>query len=175
MRSFVVTLHVLSAVFLTGPLIFAALGGVRAVRRLDADRTRSAAATMFWFNIGSILVALLGFWAVSTSDRVTFRTPWVIISITLWIIMLGLATGYTMPALRKAARILAAGVPARPMITVPEDGDPAPPAPYQATATELVAKERLDQLAGRIVASGVLVTLTAVAITVFMVAKPFGD
>ncbi len=176
MRTFVDTLHVLSAVFLTGPLIFAALTGHRAIRRLDPDGTRAAAGTMFWFNVGSVLVAVLGFGAVSASDRFTFRTPWIIISITLYVIMMGLATGYTMPALRKAARILDGGVPARPVVTtVPEGDDAPPPAAYTATATELVAKERLDQLAGRIAGSGGLVALAAVAITVLMVVKPFGD
>lgn len=152
MRTFVVTLHVLSAVFLTGPLVFAALGGHRAVRRLDADGTRAAATTLFWFTLGSLLAAVLGFGAVSLSDRFTFRTPWIIISITLYVIMMGLATGYTTPALRKAARILDAGVPA--------GSD---------------AKERLDPLAGRIAGSGGLVTLVLVAITILMVTKPFGD
>jgi hypothetical protein len=174
MNTFVVTLHVLSTVFVIGPLVFAALGGYRAVRRHDPANTRSAVTRLIWFNAGSVLVALLGLWAVSTSDRVTFRTPWVIISLTLYVIMMGLATGYTMPALRKAARILDEGVPARPVVTVPDD-EGATPASLTATATELVAKERLDHLAGRIAASGGLVALAAVAITVFMVVKPFGD
>jgi MFS family permease len=173
-HTFAVTLHVLSAVFVIGPLVFAALGGYRAVRRHDPGNARSAVASLVWFNGGSVLVAVLGLWAVSTSDRVTFRTPWVTISLTLFVIMMGLATGYTMPALRKAARILDEGVLARPAVTVPDD-EGATPAARTATATELVTKERLDQLAGRIAASGGLVALAAVAITIFMVVKPFGD
>jgi hypothetical protein len=173
-NKFVVTLHVLAVVFVIGPQVFAALGGYRAVRRHDRDDTRAAARMLFRFNAGSVLVALLGFWAVSTSDRIDFRTPWVIISITLWIIMMGLATGYAMPALRKAARLLEEGVPDRPAVTASEDESPAPAAPT-ATSTDLAAKERLDHLAGRIAAAGGLVTLAAIAITVFMVVKPFGD
>jgi hypothetical protein len=174
-NTFVVTLHVLSAVFVIGPLVFVALGGYRAVRRHVPGDARSAVSRLVWFNGGSVLVAVLGLWAVSTSDRITFRTPWVIISLTLYVIMMGLSTGYTMPALRKAARILDEGVPAaRPAVTVPDD-EGATPASVTATETELVAKERLDHLAGRIAASGALVTLAAVTITVFMVVKPFGD
>jgi hypothetical protein len=170
---FVVTLHVLAAVLVIGPLVLAALSGYRAVRRHDPAGTRSAATLLARANIGTVLVALLGFWAVSASDRVDFRTPWVVISITLWIIMAGVASALGTPALRKATRILAEGVPDRPAVTVPE-GE-STPAVATATTTEFAAKERLDRLAGRIASSGGLVALTAVAIVVFMVVKPFGD
>jgi hypothetical protein len=177
---FLVTLHVLAAVLVIGPLVLAGLTGYRAVRRHDPVGARSAATTLARANIGAAVVAVLGFGALSFSERATFRTPWVVISITLWIIMGGLASGLGGPALRKAARILDVGVPARPAVTVPADngegeGEAAAPAPITATATELVAKERLDNLAGRIATAGVLVTIAAVAIVVFMVVKPFGD
>jgi hypothetical protein len=172
---FVVTLHVLAAVLVIGPLVLAGLLGVQAIRRHDAAGARSAATMLLWSNVGTVVVALLGFWAVSAGGRADFRTPWVVISITLWLIMGGLASGLGRPALRKAARLLDEGVPARPVVTAPDDAESAAPAPGTATATELVAKERLDQLAGRIVTSGGLVTLAAVAIVVFMVVKPFGD
>jgi hypothetical protein len=173
-NKFVVTLHVLAVVLVIGPLVLAGLSGYQAVRRHDAAGARSAATMLVRFNVGSVIVALLGFWAVSTGDRYTFRTPWVVISITLWIIMGGLASALGTPALRKAARILEEGVPTRPQVTAPDD-EGATPVSLTATATEMVAKERLDHLAGRIAASGALVALTAVAITVFMVVKPFGD
>lgn len=189
MYRFIVTLHVLSAVLLIGPLLFATLSGYQAVRRHDAGGTRAAAGLMARFSLGSLLVALLGVGAVFASDRFTFRTPWVIISSTLYVIMMGLATGSTVPALRRAARILDEGVLARPVPPAPsssssassassassEDDEPEPPAAISATATELVNKERLDNLAGRIAGSGGLVTLAAVAITIFMTVRPFGD
>lgn len=174
MNKFVVTLHVLAVVLVIGPLVLAGLSGYRAVRRHDPAGARSAATMLARFNVGLLIVALLGFWAVSTSDRYDFRTPWIIISITLWVIMGGVASGLGTPALRKAARILDGGVPARPHVTAPDD-EGATPASVTTTTTEMVAKERLDHLAGRIAASGVLVALAAVAITVFMVVKPFGD
>jgi hypothetical protein len=168
---FVVTLHVLSAVLLIGPLLFATLSGYRAVRRHDAEGTRTAAGMMARFSLGSLLVALLGVGAIFASDRFTFRTPWVIISSTLYVIMMGLATGSTVPALRKAARVLDEGVLARPLPSTEEEEAPA----VSGTTTEVVNKERLDNLAGRIAGSGGLVTLAAVTITVFMTVRPFGD
>ncbi|MBX6355848.1 MAG: DUF2269 family protein [Micromonosporaceae bacterium] len=177
MYKFAVTLHVLAAVLVIGPLVLAALSGARAVRRHDPAGTRAAATMLSRANIGTVVVALLGFWAVSGSDRASFRTPWVVISITLWIVMGAVASALATPALRKAAKILDEGVPARPQAQAsqPEGDESASPAQYSATATELAAKERLDHLIGRIASSGALVTLTAVAIVVFMVVKPFGD
>ena len=171
MYRFIVTLHVLSAVLLIGPLLFATLGGYQAVRRHDAEGTRSAASMMARFSLGSLLVALLGVGAIFASDRFSFRTPWVIISSTLYVIMMGLATGSTVPALRRAARVLDEGVLARPLPATDEEA----PASVSATTTEVVNKERLDNLAGRIAGSGGLVTLAAVAITVFMTVRPFGS
>jgi hypothetical protein len=174
MNEFVVTLHVLAVVLVVGPLVLAGLTGYTAVRRHDPAGARFAASIMARSNIGLVVAVLFGFWAVSTSDRYTFRTPWIIISITLWVIMGAVASALGGPGLRKAARILEEGVPARPQVTAPDD-EGATPAALTTTATEMVAKERLDHLAGRIAASSALVALAAVAITVFMVVKPFGN
>jgi hypothetical protein len=189
-HTFVVTLHVLSAVLITGPFALAAFSGLRAVKRYDVDDTLDAARWMARFGLGSLLVALLGVATVLTSDKVTFRTPWVTISMTLYVIMMGLATGYTVPALRRAARILSEGVLRSPETPAPsisndegaksEDGqdgqEEAVPEPQISTnATELVVKEHLDNIAGRIAGSGGLVLLAAILITILMVTKPFGD
>jgi hypothetical protein len=194
--TFVVTLHVLSAVLIVGPFTLAAFSGHQAVKRYDADDTRDAARWMARFGVGSLLIALLGIGAVQASDKVTFRTPWVIISLTLYVLMMALATGYTVPALRRAARILEEGglprpeiPPVSPSYAEPDresDGESdggkgegsqeePPPLQISTNATELVVKERLDNIAGRIAGSGGLVLLAAVLITVLMVSKPFGN
>lgn len=171
MYELIVTLHVLGAILVVGPFPLAALAGYRAVRTLDADGTRTAARWMAWFGTASLVVAVLGLGALFSSDRFTIRTPWIIISITLYLLMMALATGYTVPALRKAAKLIDSGVPQRPAVP---SGDEAAP-PVSATATDLAAKERLDAVAGRIGGSGTLVLLAVVALTVLMVVKPFGD
>jgi uncharacterized membrane protein len=181
--TFVVTLHVLSAVLIIGPFGLSAFSGYQAVKRYDADDTRDAARWMARFGAGSVLIALLGAAAVPASDKITMRTPWVIISLTLYVIMMGLATGYTVPALRRAARILEEGVVTRPestpAVTAPDDGEgegeKVPPPAISTTATEMVAKERLDSIAARIAGSGGLVLLAVIVITVLMVTKPFGN
>ncbi|GIH12052.1 DUF2269 family protein [Rugosimonospora africana] len=175
MYKLIVTLHVLAAVLLIGPFALAAFLGHRAIRRHDAEDTRAAARLMARFGLGSLLVALLGVGALSSSDRYTFRTPWVIISLTLYVVTMGVATGYTVPAIRRAAAMIEQIVPER--LPAPESGEQNKTeevaAPPMATG-DLVAKQRLDAVAGRIAGSGGLVLLLIVLITILMVTRPFG-
>lgn len=170
MYRFLVTLHVLSAVLLVGPFAFAAFAGHRAISRHDADATRAAGRWLSRFAAASVVVFLLGAAAVGSSNRYGFRTPWVIISITVWIITMAVATGYAVPALHKAARLLEGGVLERPGAPVGEE--PAPT--IEASATDLALKQRLDTVAGRIAGSGGIVLLGLAIITVLMTLRPFG-
>jgi hypothetical protein len=167
---FLVTLHVLAAVLVMGPFVLAAFAGNRAIRRRNVAETRDAATFMARFGIGTLLVAVLGIGALSLSGRYSFRTPWVIISLTLYVVVMGLATGYTVPAMRRAAHMMEQGAASQPAGEV----DETPPTAASATATDLAAKERLDYVAGRVVGSGALVLLIVVLITILMVTRPFG-
>lgn len=173
MYTFLVTLHVLGAVLLIGPFALAPFLGNRAIRRHDADDTHDAARFLARFSVGSVIVAGLGIGALLLSNRYSFRTPWVIISLTLYVIAMGVATGYTLPAMRRAAETLEQGVLKRPPEVAEGDAD-APPPTLAATATDLASKERLDNLAGRVAASGSLVFGMVVLITILMVTRPFG-
>nr|WP_240942967.1 DUF2269 family protein [Planosporangium thailandense] len=166
-------MHVLTAVLLIGPFALAPYMAHRAIRRHDASNTHAAARILAVFSTGSLIVAAFGFGALSTANRYSFRTPWVIISITLYVIAMGIATGYTMPSIRRAAGVIEQGVLERPPAAAEGDGE-APPPTLAATATDLAAKERLDNLAGRVVASGTVVFVLIVLITIFMIVRPFG-
>lgn len=184
---FLVTLHVLAAVLVMGPFVLAAYAGNRAIRRHNAAETREAATFMARFGIGTLLVAALGIGALSLSDRYSFRTPWVIISLTLYVIGMGVATGYTVPAMRRAANMIEHGAVSPPVGGSADDrteggsaddrtkagAEAAPPA-AASLATDLAAKERLNYIAGRVVGSGALVLLIVVLITILMVTRPFG-
>jgi uncharacterized membrane protein len=172
--TFLVTLHVLATVLIIGPFALVAFMGDRAVRRHDAPATRRAASLLGRFGLGTLVVAVLGAGALGVSDRYSFKTPWVIISLTLYIVGMGIATGYTVPALRRAAGILEQGVLPEQVApaALPAEGDPAPA--ETPGVNDLVIKERLDNIAGRIVGSSVLVLVTIVLITILMTARPFG-
>jgi membrane glycosyltransferase len=163
---FLVTLHVLAAVLVMGPFVLAAFVGNRAVRRRNVAEIREVATFMARFGIGTLLVAVLGIGALGLSDRYTFRTPWVIISLTLYVVVMGVATGYTVPAMRRAAHLIDQGAASVP--------DEVSPPSTTATATDVAAKERLDNIAGRVAGSGALVLLIVVLITILMVTRPFG-
>jgi uncharacterized membrane protein len=163
---FLVTLHVLAAVLVMGPFVLAAFAGHRAIRRHNVAELREAAAFMARFGIGTLLVAVLGIGALSLSGRYTFRTPWVIISLTLYVVGMGVATGYTVPAMRRAANMIEQEAGGEPPESAPSGG--------AVTATDLAAKERLASVAGRVAGSGALVLLIVVLITILMVTRPFG-
>jgi uncharacterized membrane protein len=169
---FLVTLHVLAAVLVMGPFVLAAFAGNRAIRRHNVPEVREAATFMARFGIGTLLVAVLGIGALSLSDRYSFRTPWVIISLTLYVVVMGVATGYTVPAMRRAATMIEQGAGAPDEVTAP--GATPSTATDVAAGAAVAAKERLDNVAGRVAGSGALVLLIVVLITILMVTRPFG-
>ena len=111
MQTFLNAIHVLAAVLLIGPLVAAPFAGRRAIGRRSADGVRNAANQMTFFGVGSLVVAGLGVVALLASDDYDLGTPWVVISITLYAIALGLVYGYAVPALRRAGRMVADGAP----------------------------------------------------------------
>jgi uncharacterized membrane protein len=171
MQSFLQLLHVLSVVLVVGPLALVPFGGLRGIRRRDADEVRVAATRTAWFGVGSLAVALLGAAATADSSRYSFRTPWVIISITLYVIALILVFVWALPALRKAAGMVDVGVLDQPAGTPADEPDPV----VTTSGVSLAGKAQLDAITGRVgAAAGVNLLLLAV-ITTLMVLRPFGS
>ncbi|MQA25090.1 MAG: DUF2269 family protein [Micromonosporaceae bacterium] len=149
MATLIVTLHVLTAIFLIGPLALAPFVGLRAVVRRDPDGVRRAAGAAMVLGASSGLVFLLGLAATGVSRGVSYSTPWVTISITLSVIALGAVLAVATPALRSVAAII-------------EDG-----------AADSDVKARMDSLRGRIGASAGLAALSWAVVATLMVTKPF--
>ncbi|NUR70606.1 MAG: DUF2269 family protein [Hamadaea sp.] len=162
--TFLKALHVLTAVMLVGPLMSAPFIGRRAIQRRSADGVRMAANQTRLFGAGTLLTALLGVATLLASDgKYEFRTPWVIISMTLYVVALALVFFYAVPALLKAARMVSEGV---------IDAQPEASA-LTATADDLRLKEHLDAITGRVAGAGLLVLLVFAVITLLMVIRPF--
>jgi hypothetical protein len=191
--TFLITLHVIVVVLVIGPMVLAPFFAGRAIARRKADSTRAAANALLAFGIGSIVAAGLGALAVAASRRYNFGTPWVTISMTVYVLVLVLAVGYAAPASRKAARMIQDLARTKPpgAATVgaePPKPPPSPPAPPPAGApsaddadastaameADLRAKQRIDQIVGRITGSGLLILLGVILLVVLMVVKPFG-
>ncbi len=174
MGTFAAVLHVLAAVFVIGPLAMAPFGGLRGIRHRDARQIHDAVRWTTWFGLGSLLVFLLGAWAVSTSDDVGFGTSWITISMTLYIVGIAVIFGLAIPSLRRTERMIREGV-------LDDRGAPGAAAadaeempPTVTTSTdELHSKAKLDAMAGRSGAAATVALLVWIAITVLMVVKPF--
>jgi len=178
MHTFLVLLHVLAAVFLIGPLVIAPMFGLRALRLGAADAVRDAARQTTLYGLLSLTVFAFGVLAVATEeDDYTFRSIWVNVSMTLYILALLLVLGVLAPSLGKAARLLSApeSVQVDPVDGELPQPEPAPTQPVPLAAQEPEVKGKLDALRGRIAASSGIVAVLIFVTTVLMVLKPFGD
>jgi uncharacterized membrane protein len=111
-------LHVVSAVFIVGPLAILPMTAMRAVRAGNASQVRTLAKSTTIFAWLSLLVVLFGFAVMGMSDpkyKTSITTPWILWSIVAYIVALGLTLFVVVPAMRKAADSLdglATAVPA---------------------------------------------------------------
>lgn len=144
MVKILLTLHLVAAVFLIGPLTAAGTRGIRFTRAGDAGGLRSTARLVTIYGWASLVVAVLGLAMVQGRDRgahVAFGDGWVVASLVLFVLAFALVMGVLRPALNGA-------------VALAESGQPS------------------AGLAGRVAASSGLVSLLYLALIVLMVYKP---
>jgi uncharacterized membrane protein len=144
-------LHVVAAVFIVGPMAILPMSAMRAVRGGNATQVAMLAKSTNLFSLLSLLVVLFGFGVMGMAEdkhNLSITTPWILWSIILYVIALGLSLFLVVPTMKKAAEALTVtdGAPA---------GGPGSAARYPAIA------------AGSGIAS-----LLLVAVVVLMVWKP---
>jgi uncharacterized membrane protein len=140
----VLVLHLLTVVFLVGPLAVTAVTSPRHARAGRLDALRDSMRTTRLYAIGTVLTVLLGSAMIGlgeTGDAWTMGQLWVSASYALWILALVLTLGLVVPGQRAAVSALEAGGEA-------------------------------DGAATRIAVGGGLAVLAWVAIIVLMVVKP---
>lgn len=113
MHTFLLALHVLTAVFAIGPLVHAATTASRGVRRGDAAATAASARIARVYGYASVIVVLLGLSLVRPKWDAQFGDTWVWLSLVLWAVALVLVLVLIAPALDRATRLIAAGEQAR--------------------------------------------------------------
>ena len=109
MHTLLDVLHVLSAVFLIGPMAVLPMSAMRSVRAGDGAAVLTTARSTMIFSLGSLLVVLFGFGVLGLTDQkygLSVATPWVLISIILYAIALALNVLAVVPALRSAGEHL---------------------------------------------------------------------
>ncbi|GAA1001362.1 DUF2269 family protein [Subtercola frigoramans] len=150
------TLHVVAAVFIAGPLAILPMVGLRAVREGNTVQAASLAKSTSLLSWLSLIIVVLGFGALGMSDpedNFSFSDTWVWLSIVLYAVAFVLTMFVVVPALR-----IAGEAPVAVAVAVAAaDGTvvAAKPAGYSRIA----------------IGSGIS-TLLLVVITVLMVAKP---
>jgi uncharacterized membrane protein len=168
-KTFLSVLHVLAAVFIIGPLVVIPMSGLRAVRLGDLAMVKAATRQTTLYGLLSLLVFAFGAGRVMVEDRrYDFGTPWVTISMTLFVVAIALVLGLLVPSLQKAATLIEAGT-----MVHAEGGKKAADVTVTARAQDLHTKAELDSVRGRIAASSGVASLLLVLITILMVVKPF--
>lgn len=109
MNTLLVTLHVVAAVFVIGPMAILPQTALRAIRAGQGAMVQTLARSTMVFSVISLLVAVLGFGALATSDKTDdwkITTPWVLISLVLYVVAVALSLFAVVPALRSAGEHL---------------------------------------------------------------------
>jgi uncharacterized membrane protein len=160
-------LHVVSAVFIVGPMAILPMTAMRAVRAGNASQVRTLAKSTTIFSGLSLLVVIFGFAVMGMSDpkyKTSITTPWILWSIIAYIVALGLTLFVVVPAMRRAADAL--------------DGlaSAASPSASPAVATGVSPAAEAADLDSRgypaIAAGSGVASLLLVVVVVLMVWKP---
>ena len=123
-------LHVVTAVFIVGPMAILPMTGMRAIRAGNAGQVLTLAKLTFVLSLASLAVVIFGFGAMSLADErfnLSVTTPWILISIVLYIIALIVSLAMVVPIMRRAGRRLqeAENAPAGATGTAPVKGSSA--------------------------------------------------
>ena len=100
-------LHVVAAVFIVGPIAIMPMASLRSLRAGDATRTAASAKTIRLLSYLSLIVVVTGFGLVGMADpkyNLHITTPWVLISIALYIVALLLTLVVVVPTFQHPDR-----------------------------------------------------------------------
>lgn len=116
MRTLLLTLHVVLAIFLIGPLVAVANQATRALTDSDAGALRPLARTLAIYGWASIAVGVLGAGLAQRRYGHTFGEAWLATSAVLWLIATVLVVGLLAPLLRRAVATAAGGTSTAPLV-----------------------------------------------------------
>jgi uncharacterized membrane protein len=109
MQNLMNILHVASAVFIVGPMAILPMLALRAIRAGDGPQVSALARSTFVLSLASLLVVIFGFGTMGSADaklHLSITTPWILISLVLYVIALALSLAVVVPIMRRAARRL---------------------------------------------------------------------
>lgn len=109
METLFAVLHVVSAVFIVGPMAILPMTAMRAVRAGNAGQVEVLAKSTNLISLLSLLVVFFGFGVMGLADKkydLSVTTPWILWSIVLYVIALGLTLFLVVPTMRRAAEAI---------------------------------------------------------------------
>ncbi|MBO1737464.1 DUF2269 family protein [Leifsonia sp. TF02-11] len=112
METLFAVLHVVSAVFIVGPMAILPMTAMRAVRAGNADQVQVLAKSTNLISLLSLLVVFFGFGVMGLADKkydLSIGTPWILWSIILYVVALGLTLFLVVPTMRRAADAIRGG------------------------------------------------------------------
>src|ERR1035437_9713451 len=107
-------LHVLTAVFIVGPMALLPMTAMRAIRGGDGAQVTSLAQSTNVLSLASLIVVFFGFGLMSLDKEVklSITTPWILSSLILYVVALALSVAVVVPAMRTTGEHLTAAAPA---------------------------------------------------------------
>lgn len=104
MSKMLIVLHVVGSVFIVGPMAILPMSAMRALRAGNASQLATQAKSTCLLSVLSLIVAVLGF-GVMGSGRpdLTFTTPWILTSVSLYAVALLLNLLLVVPAMSRAS------------------------------------------------------------------------
>ncbi|WP_111720989.1 DUF2269 family protein [Homoserinimonas sp. OAct 916] len=141
MDTIMVTLHVVAAVFIIGPMAILPMTGMRAIKAGQGGQVAVLAKSTLIFSLLSLLVIIFGFGIIGMRSM-PITLWWILLSLVLYAIALILTLVVVVPALRRASRRLSPALPPeRPAASARgtgpatvSGGTPGAPAPGAAPA-----------------------------------------
>jgi uncharacterized membrane protein len=149
-----VVLHVVSGVFLVGPMAILPMAGMRALRAREAATAASTARSVRLYTWLSLIVVVFGFGALGMSDpkyHTSIASTWIWLSLVAYVVAMVINLGLVVPALQRAA--------------VELSGAAAAPAGAPAGAGKVAGYARVSAGSG-------ISALLLVLVVVLMVVKP---
>lgn len=100
-------LHVVTAVFIVGPMAILPMTAMRAVRAGNGEQVAVLAKSTAVFSWLSILVVVFGFGVMGMSEYpISMTTPWILWSLILWVVAAAITLALVVPTMKKAAAAL---------------------------------------------------------------------
>ncbi len=106
MNTLVLSLHVVAAVFIVGPMAILPQTALRAIRAGQGAMVEVLARSTMIFTLISLVVAVLGFGALGTApkaDGLKMTTGWVLSALLVYLIAFAVGMFVVVPSLRRAA------------------------------------------------------------------------